>query len=49
MNNMSAAMIRDYAIKMFAEGRLTTMQSAGLCGMNMFVFLGVAIMDLRVM
>jgi predicted HTH domain antitoxin len=38
-DEMAAAMSRDYAIKMFAEGRLTMTQSANLCGMNIFDFL----------
>jgi predicted HTH domain antitoxin len=36
---MAAAMSRDYAVKMFAEDRLTITQSASLCGINIFDFL----------
>jgi predicted HTH domain antitoxin len=38
-DEMAAAMSRDYAVRMFAEGRLTVTQSASLCGMNIFDFL----------
>jgi predicted HTH domain antitoxin len=38
-DEMAAVMSRDYAIKLFAEGRLTITQSANLCGMNIFDFL----------
>jgi predicted HTH domain antitoxin len=38
-DEMAAAMSRDYAVKLFAEGKLTMTQSANLCGMNIFDFL----------
>ena len=38
-DEMAAVMIRDYAVKLFAEGRLTITQSARLCGMDIFDFL----------
>jgi predicted HTH domain antitoxin len=50
-DEMAAAMSRDYAVKMFAEGRLTMTQSARLCDMNIFDFLdalaqaGVSVAD----
>jgi predicted HTH domain antitoxin len=38
-DEMAASMSRDYALKMFAEGKLTMSQSANLCGMDIFDFL----------
>jgi predicted HTH domain antitoxin len=38
-DEMAAVMRRDYALKLFAEGRLTVTQSANLCGMDVFDFL----------
>jgi predicted HTH domain antitoxin len=38
---MAAAMSRDYAMKMFQQGKLTLMQSAELCNMNIYDFLSV--------
>jgi predicted HTH domain antitoxin len=38
---MAVAMSREYAIKMFQRGKLTLMQSAGLCNMNIYDFLSV--------
>jgi predicted HTH domain antitoxin len=38
-DEMAAAMSRDYAVKLFAEGRLTISQSTALCGMDIFNFL----------
>jgi predicted HTH domain antitoxin len=38
-DEMAAFMLRDSAIKLFAEGRLTIIQSARLCGMDIFDFL----------
>jgi predicted HTH domain antitoxin len=38
-DEMAAFMLRDCAIKLFAEGQLTASQSAGLCGMDIFDFL----------
>jgi predicted HTH domain antitoxin len=36
---MAAFMLQDSAVKLFAEGRLTIVQSARLCGMDIFDFL----------
>jgi predicted HTH domain antitoxin len=36
-DEMAAVMSRDYAVKLFAEGRLTVSQSARLCGMDIFL------------
>jgi predicted HTH domain antitoxin len=38
-DEMAALMLRDCAVKLFAEGRLTITQSAKLCGMDVFDFL----------
>jgi predicted HTH domain antitoxin len=38
---MAAAMSREYAMKMFQQGKLTLMQSAELCTMNIYDFLSV--------
>jgi predicted HTH domain antitoxin len=38
---MAAAMSREYAMKMFQQGKLTLMQSAELCNMNIYDFLSV--------
>jgi predicted HTH domain antitoxin len=38
-DEMAAFMLRDSAVKLFAEGRLTIIQSARLCGMDIFDFL----------
>jgi predicted HTH domain antitoxin len=36
---MAAEMSRDYAVKLFEQGKLTLAQSARFCGMNIYDFL----------
>jgi predicted HTH domain antitoxin len=38
-DELAALMIRNYAVKLFADGRLTITQSAKLCGTDIFDFL----------
>jgi predicted HTH domain antitoxin len=38
---MAAAMSREYAMKMFHQGNLTLVQSAELCGLDIYDFMSV--------
>jgi predicted HTH domain antitoxin len=38
---MAAAMSREYAMKLFRQGKLTLVQSAELCGLNIYDFMSV--------
>lgn len=39
-DEMAADMRREYAVKLYDTGALTLAQSANLCGLDMFAFLG---------
>jgi predicted HTH domain antitoxin len=48
---MASAMSREYAIKLFRQGKLTLVQSAELCGLDIYDFMsalsreGIPVMD----
>jgi predicted HTH domain antitoxin len=48
---MASAMSREYAMKMFHQGKLTLVQSAELCGLNIYDFMsalsqaGISVID----
>jgi predicted HTH domain antitoxin len=40
-HEMAAGMLKEFAVKLFREGTLTLVQSAHLCGLNIYDFLDV--------
>jgi predicted HTH domain antitoxin len=40
-DEMAAGMLREFAVKLFEKGKLTLVQSAHLCGLNIYDFLAV--------